>query len=63
MEDRTTGTVERITGRPPRDFRAVAVREAGGGVGVCGYAGEGQALAAGAASGAASGAGEEAAGG
>ncbi|MER6194211.1 NAD(P)H-binding protein [Streptomyces cyaneofuscatus] len=29
-EDRTTGTVERITGRPPHDFRAVAEREAGG---------------------------------
>ncbi|NEE61757.1 ergot alkaloid biosynthesis protein, partial [Streptomyces sp. SID8455] len=33
VEDRTTDTVERITGRPPRDFRAVAVREAGGGGG------------------------------
>ncbi len=29
-EDRTTGTVERVTGRPPHDFRAVAEREAGG---------------------------------
>ncbi|MGW7330323.1 NmrA family NAD(P)-binding protein [Streptomyces sp. NPDC054840] len=26
-EDRTTDTVHRLTGRPPRDFRAVAVRE------------------------------------
>ncbi|MEU3264760.1 hypothetical protein [Streptomyces bacillaris] len=40
-EDRTTGTVERVTGRPPHDFRTVAAGEAGGGGGA-------QALAAGA---------------
>ncbi|MFD5409043.1 NmrA family NAD(P)-binding protein [Streptomyces nojiriensis] len=28
-EDRTTDTVHRLTGRPPRDFRTVAVRELG----------------------------------
>lgn len=49
-EDRTSRTVERITDRPPRDFRTVAARETGGGggahalaAGACGTSGAGAA--------------------
>ncbi|MEU3977135.1 hypothetical protein [Streptomyces bacillaris] len=49
-EDRTSHTVERITGRPPRGFRTVAARETVGGggaqalaAGACGTSGAGAA--------------------